>query len=407
MKILYIHQYFKTPQQPGGTRSYWFAKELIENGHEVVMLTSSPTQENFIEKKTIDGIQVIYVRNYYSNYMGIFERLWAFIKFMLASTWIGLFQKDIDLVYATSTPLSVGVPALILKKLKGIKYIFEVRDLWPEVPIQMGAIKNKWIIRFLRLFEKTIYDNATHVVALSPGMQDGVIAAGTLPDKVTMIPNMSKKDEFFKRPKNAAIAEEFGINLNNFNAVHFGSMGIANGLNYIIDAAEQLKLNKADHINIIFLGIGKTQEELMDRCTEKGLDNVKFLGRHPMETVSEVVNICDASIISFQDIPILYTNSPNKLFDSLSAEMPLIVNSAGWTKDIVEQHACGIYVDPHKPQELAEALVNLSVNPEWVKEMSKNSRKLAEEVYDKTILCKQFVKVIENRNVQKSVEAVY
>src|SRR5690606_10884959 len=125
------------------------------------------------------------------------------------------------------------------------------------------------------------------------------------------------------------------------------------------------------------------------------LDNVKFLGRHPMKVVSEIVNICDCSIVPFSNVPILYTNSPNKFFDSLSAGKAIIVNSAGWTKDIVEENNCGLFVDPDNPLDLASALIKMSNSTDWVLQMGKNSRRLAEEVYDKSILCKQFVRVIE------------
>ena len=146
MNILYIHQYFLTPQEPGGTRSYWLAQELIKNGHQVAMLTSSAKFQEEIKELNIDGIKVIYVKEDYDQNMSITRRLKAFVKFMYKSSMIGMQQKNIDLVIATSTPLTIGIPALVLKWFKKIPYIFEVRDLWPEVPIQMGAIKNKWII---------------------------------------------------------------------------------------------------------------------------------------------------------------------------------------------------------------------------------------------------------------------
>ncbi|QMU27344.1 glycosyltransferase family 4 protein [Adhaeribacter radiodurans] len=404
MRILYIHQYFITPNEPGGTRSYWFAKELIANGHQVVMLTSRNKQQELVEKKLIDGIEVIYVKNPYSNNMGIISRLWSFFRFMLLSTWLGLRQKNIDLVYATSTPLSIGIPALAIKQFKGIPYIFEVRDLWPEVPIQMGAIKSSFIIKLLNWFEKKIYTSAKHVVALSPGMRDGVIKTGITPNKVTMIPNMAKKDEFFVRAKNWEVARTFNLNTNHFNVVHFGAMGIANGLEYLVKAAAVLKEQSIHNIDFVFLGEGKTEADLKKICESQHLTNVKFLGKHPMKIVSEIVNICDCSMVSFSDIPILYTNSPNKLFDSLSAGKPLIVNSAGWTKEMVEKHNCGVYVDPQKPEDLANMLIKMAANPVWLQEMSVNSRRLAEEVYDKTILCKKFVNVIEAYNVQKPAE---
>lgn len=406
MKILYIHQYFNTPEQPGGTRSYWFSKELINAGHEVIMFTSARRgQQKFFEKKIIEGISVIYVRNDYNRKMGIIQRAWAFIKFMLYAAWFGIRQKDIDLVYATSTPLSVAFPAMMIKWLKGVPYLFEVRDLWPEVPIQMGAIKNKLIIKLLYGLEKRIYTSAVHVVALSPGMKDGVLKYGIPEQKVSMIPNMSKKDEFYERPKNTDVAKKFGIDLNKFNAIHFGAMGKANNLDYIIEAAIWLKQKNVESIDFLFLGSGDVENKLKQKCTDAQLLNVKFLGNHSMQTLSEVVNICDVSIVCFADLPILYTNSPNKLFDSLSAAKPIIVNSAGWTKDMVEENNCGIFTKPEDPESLANALTALSASPETVKQMGHNSRILAETVYDKSIACKTFVTLINSFEKTKKPKA--
>lgn len=398
MKILYIHQYFVTPREPGGTRSYWFAKELISQGHQVTILTSSSKQELFIERKNIDGIDVVYVRNRYDNNMGISSRLWSFFKFMIYSTWIGLRQKNIDMVFATSTPLSVGIPALFIKWFKGTKYIFEVRDLWPEVPIQMGAIKNKLVIKLLSGFERLIYKRASHVIALSPGMEEGVIKQGISKEKVTVIPNMAKKEEFYSRPLNYELSEKMGLSANSFKVVHFGAMGNANGLVYVIETANILKgMTTRRNIEIVFLGAGQTEPGLKKLCEDYALNNVRFLGAHPLNLVSEIVNVCHCSLVSFSDIPILSTNSPNKFFDSLSAAKPVIVNSRGWTKDIVETYNCGVFVDPQNPASLANMLVKMSENDTWIREMGANSRKIAEELYDKTILTKQFVRVLEDR----------
>lgn len=403
MRILYIHQYFNTPDEPGGTRSYWFSKELVDAGHEVIMFTSAREgQQHFIENKNIEGIAVSYVRNTYNREMGIIQRTWSFVRFMLYAIWFALKQKNIDIVYATSTPLSVAIPAMLMKWFKGVPYIFEVRDLWPEVPIQMGAIRNKLLIKLLYWFEKRIYISAAHVVTLSPGMKEGVLKYGIPEQKVSMIPNMSKKDEFYERPKNEAIAEAFGINLNKFHAVHFGAMGIANYLEYIIDAAADLKKRNIEHIDVLFLGSGGVENELKQRCKSEGLSNVKFLGKHPMQTLSEIVNICDVSIVSFANIPILYTNSPNKLFDSLSAAKPIIVNSAGWTKDMVEENNCGMFTDPDSPESLANALITLSASPQTTKLMGHNSRILAETVYDKSIACKTLSTLINSLDKTKS-----
>jgi len=393
MNILYIHQYFTTPSEPGGTRSYWIAKELIEHGHQVTMLTSSSSIQDNILKENIDGIDVVYLSVPYNQQMNIWDRAKSFFKFMWRSSMIALKMKDIDLVIATSTPLTVGLPALLLKKIKHKPFIFEVRDLWPEVPIQMKGIKNPVLIGLLKWFEKTIYKNAVHIVALSPGMADGVRQNNIDDKKISIIPNMAKIDCFCPCEKNSQLIKDFGLRENSFKVIHFGALGIANGASTIIESAKLLKDNET--VEFIFIGGGSEENTLKSLCNEYNLKNVHFLGKFPMSKTSEIVNLCDVSIVSFMDLPILYTNSPNKLFDSLSAGKPIIVNSAGWTKDLVEEYECGYYVNPNNPQELIDRILFLKENLTVAKQLGINARNIAETKYDKSILCAQFVATVE------------
>lgn len=396
MNILYIHQYFKTPEQPGGTRSYWIAKELIKNGHQVTMITSSSALEQKEDRveRVVDDIKIVYLKERYAQGMNLIERLKAFMGFVFKSTKEAFKQPDIDLVIATSTPLTIGIPALILKWVKGKPFVFEVRDLWPEVPIQMGAIKNSILIKAIRFFEKTIYKNAKHIVALSPGMQDGIVEY-VPKEKTSMIPNMAKKDEFWPRDRNYELMAKHNLPKDSFKVIHFGALGLANGVQTVIESAQLIKEDVT--VQFIFLGGGSMEDQLKKECKEKELNNVVFLPRVPMKETSEIVNFCDVSLVSFKDLPILYTNSPNKLFDSLSAGKPIIVNSAGWTKDLVEEQQCGVYVNPGRPTELIDAIKYLQSHPEKVKLMGEHSRKLAETKFDKTILCKKFAAIIEQQ----------
>ena len=396
MKIVYIHQYFVTPNEPGGTRSYWISKELVRRGHRVTMITSTNKNHPVALRANIDGIDVVYVKNpSYDNYMSAPRKIWAFISFICNAYKEAKKETDVDLVFATSTPLTIGAIALWLKARKRWKYVFEVRDLWPEFPIEIGAIKNNLIIWLLRKFEKRIYNNAEHIVALSPGMQEGVIATGISGEKVSMIPNMSKPDKFYPHEPNMTIANKLGMDLHKFNVIHFGSMGRANGLQYIIEAAKCLKDRGNDSICFVFMGSGATEPIIKKMSEEYGLTNVMFLGNHKMDIVSEVVNCCDVSITSFLNLPILKTNSPNKLFDSLSAGKPIIVNSAGWTKEMVEQENCGFFVDPEKPEQLAEKLLAIKDDKNLLKIWGENARRLSLEVYDKEILASKAADVLE------------
>ena len=391
--ILYIHQYFKTPKDPGGTRSYWIAKQLIDEGYRVTMLTTSSTISKNVENKKIDGINVVYLKIPYNQKMGAFVRLISFLRFMFKSTYYAFKIKEIDLLIATSTPLTVGFPALLLKIFKRKPYLFEVRDLWPEVPIQMGAISNKFVIKLLQWFERIIYKNSCHVVALSPGMQKGVLEQGVPIEKTSLISNMAKIDVFWSREKNKKLLIDFDLKEDSFKIIHFGALGEANGAIYIIEAAKILKDNK--EIEFVFVGGGSLEDDLVKECKDNGLTNVSFLGAFNMEMVSEIVNICDISVVTFKNLPILYTNSPNKLFDSLSAGRPIIVNSNGWTRKLVEKNKCGFYVNPTKPEEFVEKIIYLKGNEKQKERMGLAARNLAEVKYDKKILCREFTLIIE------------
>lgn len=395
MKILYIHQYFVTPQEPGATRSYWISKELVKRGHHVTVITGNSESKHEPGRFDRDGIDVIYVNNYYNNTQTKIQKVWSFIKFIFQSIKVAAKEEDVDIVYATSTPLTIGAVALALRAIKGWRYVFEVRDLWPEFPIQVGAVKNPVLIWLLRKFEKRIYKCSEHVVALSPGMQEGVIKAGTPVEKTSMIPNMSKPDIFYPHEVNMDIVKQFDIDLTKFNVIHFGMLAVANGLEYIVKAAIELKNRGDDSIQFLFMGEGAMQPMLEEMVKENDLHNVRFLGNYKVGIVAEVTNCCDASITSFKNLPILATNSPNKLFDSLSAGKTIIVNSAGWTKDMVEKDNCGFYVDPEKPEMLADKLLEVKDNMPLLEEWGKNARRLSVEVYDKAKLSAQVAEVLE------------
>ena len=393
--ILYLHQYFVTPDEYGATRSYWFAKKLIENGYKVTVISLiSSTTKRLPGKYNIDGIDVIYLPTQYSNLQSNLFKIYNFIKFFILALHQSLKLRDIDLVYATSTPITVGGISYIYNKITKVEYIFEVRDLWPDFPIQMGVIKNKFLIKILKKIETKIYENAVHIVALSPGMKNGVMSVGIPDKKVTVISNMSKPDIFYPRDANNDVLTEYNIDPKNLNVIHFGSMGIANGLDYIIDAAILASNNRIDNVQFYFAGYGTTENKLKLLVNLYKLANVHFLGKFNTFKMSEIVNCMDVSVVCFKNHEVLKTNSPNKLFDSLSAGKLIIVNSAGWTKDLVEEYKCGYYVNPNDPGDLLSKLLNISENKIQLSMLSHNARKISIEVFDKELLSEEFKNLI-------------
>ena len=390
MNIYYIHQYFKLPSEAGGTRSYWLAKALIDKGYNVTVITTSNNIQKSKEFHFVDNINIVYFRISYNQKFSIFKRLISFLLFTIRSIIFLFYQKNVDLIFATSTPLSVGIAPLLFHKLRKIPFIFEVRDLWPEVPIQMGAIKNRLLIKLIKNFEISLYKNSKKVIALSPGMADGILKYVTS-DKVVIIPNISKLEIFWPRAINYCLVDDLGLSQNSFKVIHFGSLGLANGAEYILDAAKYFN----DNIEIIFIGGGSQEEFLKKKVSNLGLRSVKFLGSFDLATTSEIVNFCHISIVSFLNLPILFTNSPNKFFDSLAAGKPIIVNSNGWTREIVEKYNCGYYVNPCNPKDLSTLVNFLSKEPSLVQKLGDNSRSVAKEKFDLNLLSIEFTNIFD------------
>jgi len=385
MHILYIHQYFTTPEEGGGTRSYEFSRYLVKQGHKVTILTGTELNTPLAgvkQKKDeyIEGIHVIYLKTPYSNYMSFKKRLYSFIDFSLRSTLSGIRIKKYDLIFATSTPLTVAIPGIILSFLRRVPMIFEVRDLWPDVPIQMGVITNPIIIKFLRFFENFTYRRAKHIIALSPGMAEGILTAGISKDKVTMIPNYCNLD-FFK-PGKLKINNLEKLVYNNHIIVYSGAISDANNLELIISAAE--KLQKVGRLVIfIIAGDGKEKPRLEKLVEIKKLKNVIFLGKISKYEVVNLYRRAIACIVLFKNLPVLSTNSPNKFFDAISTGKPIITNMGGWIGEMVESNKIGFSVVNDNPQVIVKAVDKLiNMDKKRLEEMGHNARKLAVEKFD-------------------------
>lgn len=396
VNVLYLHQHFATREGAGGTRSYEFARYLLRQGHQVTMVTAH-RQAGGIENvrhQQIDGIDVMSLGGFYSNHLTPRQRIREFVRFMWRCSRLRDLPVKPDVVIATSTPLTIGIPGRILSRRHRVPFVFEVRDLWPQAPIEMGALRNplaKWVARRL---ERWLYKVADHIIPLSPGMERGVLEAGADPAKVTTIPNASDIDLFNPAHRDRTLLQPYGV-ADAFVAVHGGSMGAANGLEYLIEAAHVLAQRDVHDIHIMICGYGGTRERLEQMCQERGLVNVTFTGSIPRKELGSIVSSVDVAITSFRNLPVLATNSPNKLFDGLAAGVPNIVNSAGWTRDLVEDADAGCYVDVTRPEQLADALIRYRDDAALRARQGTNARHLAEGTFARELLAARFCGVLE------------
>ncbi|BCV66097.1 MULTISPECIES: glycosyltransferase family 4 protein [Shewanella] len=411
--ILYFHQHFSTPKGTAGIRSYEMARRLIHHGHNVTMVCGTYSGGNtgleseFVAGKRegiVDGIRIIEFDLAYSNSDGFLKRSITFVKFAFKS--IGLaFTEKYDVLFSTTTPLTAGIPGIFARWLRGKPFVFEVRDLWPELPKEMGVIKNPIILWLMSLLEWSSYRSAHRCIGLSPGIVEGIKKRGVSEDKITMVPNGCDLSIFTQpsepwRPD--GVAEE------DLMAIFTGTHGMANGLDAVLSAAIELQSRGRDDIKLVLVGQGKLKSQLEAKAQELQLKNVIF---HPPVNKKKLAGLMASADVGMQilaNVPAFYYGtSPNKFFDYISASLPVINNYPGWLASMIEDLHCGFAVAPEDPEAFANALEQAADNREALIRMGVAARRLAESQFDRQMLADKWVQwVVETAQPEVKHEKI-
>ena len=350
MRILYLHQYFATPKSNAGTRSYEMAKRLVSQGHKVTFITSSACLTDIYplssgwNRLNIEGIELHVLHLPYSNNDSYIKRIFKFLHFSLRAI-PKSFRINSDVVFATSTPLTIAIPGIIYSKVKKVPMVFEVRDLWPELPVAIGAIKNPVLIWFAKKMERLAYKSSTRLIGLSPGMCEGIEKQGILKENITLATNSCDTALFH-------VDENIGITYKNQILpflgdrkliVYTGTFGPINDVSYIVHLAKAA-LNKLSDVCFVAIGSGMQKKAVIDLAKAQGvLDNNLFiLEPVPKTEIVKLLSAADLSLSLFGPVEEMWYNSANKLFDALASGTPIVINYGGWQKDIIEKYKCGL-----------------------------------------------------------------
>ncbi|HEY9047921.1 MAG TPA: glycosyltransferase family 4 protein [Ohtaekwangia sp.] len=391
MKVLILHQHFNTPQKGGALRSYYLAKALVDQGIQTIVITGNNEAQQRVEH--VDGIEVHYLPIAYLNKFGFYKRSGSFLKYIFQSVNTASKFKDIDVCYAISVPLTIGLAALWIRQRLGIRYIFEVGDLWPDAPIQVGVIKNYFFKQFLYSLERIIYQQAASVVALSP-MIKAAIEKKTPGKRVHLLPNMADTDFYHPEEKDVQLEEKYSVK-GKFVVSYMGAVGFANGLDYYLECARNSQ-KAALPIHFFLCGDGAMANRLRESAKRIQLNNFTFIPFTNRAGIRELMNITDASFICYKALPILETGSPNKYFDGLAAGKLIVTNFGGWIKEEIEQRGCGFFTDPKHPTDFTKKIQPYLTDSALLKQSQQKSRALAEEKYSREKLSIAFADIIRS-----------
>lgn len=405
MRILYFHQHFSTPAGSAGTRSYEFARRLVARGHQVTIVCGSYAIGNTglqgpfaggVRRGVVDGLEVIELELPYANAHSFLVRTWTFLRYAARSLGTAL-RMDYDLLFATSTPLTVAIPGIVARVLRRRPFVFEVRDLWPELPKAMGVIRNPLVLTLMSVLESTAYRVADGCIGLAPGIVAGIRRKAPR-QRVAMIPNgadLVAAEPAAQLP--AQLANQLQAWRGQLKCVFAGSHGIANGLDAVLDAAAELRNRGRSDIVLILIGTGACKPALVARARNEGLTNCVFLDPIPKNQLTVLLARMDVGLMILKDVPAFYDGtSPNKFFDYLAAGLPVLINYPGWLATLVQERGCGHAVPAGSAALFADSLESLAAKPEERAAMGVRARATADAEFGRDQLAEQFAEFLES-----------
>ena len=388
MRILYISQYFPPEVGATQTRAYEMAQNLVRNGHEVVMLTEFPNhpkgilpkkyRRRLFEHEKRDGIDVYRTWVYATPNKTFFTRMAFYLSFMFSSSFIGSFVRGpFDVVYATSPPFFVGVTGLWLSLLKRAKFVFEVRDLWPQSAVELGELNNKRFIRWSEKLESLYYSRAKKIIAVTKGIHQTLIQRDYT-DKVCLIRNGSNTDLFYY--KGDGLKKELGFG-NKFIVVYAGIFGIAQGMEQLCGLVESLK--EDSDIHFVFIGEGPMKEKVLSIQKDKSLTNLTIFDEIPREKIADYLSIADCCLVPLKKSPLFLGALPSKMFDCMACERPVILSVDGEARIVLEESGGGIFVEPENTGQMKEAILRLKKSDDLKIKMGKAGREYVKDHFSR------------------------
>jgi glycosyltransferase involved in cell wall biosynthesis len=398
MRIIYLHQYFATPQMAGGSRSYEMARRLVAAGHEVHMVTSDrdAVDPKLPWRHTVEaGVDVHWTPVAYDNSMGYGERMRAFLRFAWRATRKAVKLRG-DVVFATSTPLTIALPAVYAARRLRVPMVFEVRDLWPEVPIAIGAIRSPVAVGAARWLERFAYRNAARVVALAPGMRDSVVATGYPRERVAVIPNGCDLDLFADPDAGRRLREEFSWLGRRPLLVFTGTFGIVTGMDYLVRVAAAISRIDSE-VRIVAVGGGREFDRTRQLALDLGvLDKNLFLpGKLRRPEAVAWTHAADMTIALLTGPEVVWRDAvQNKFFDSLAAGKPVANNFRGWQSELAVGAGAGLIVSASDVDAAAGDLVRALRDREWLDKAGRAARELGGTQFNRDSLAIELERIL-------------
>jgi glycosyltransferase involved in cell wall biosynthesis len=404
MKILYLCQVFETGDSAGSERHFYFCKHAVKSGHSAAAITSNVDYKKAKVKiegasgvvmRTFEGVDVFYVYSY-ANFRGsYFKRFYYYVTYFWSSIACSFKLDRPDVIYAVSTPLTVGLLGYFISRLRGIPFVFEVTDVWPDAAIECGVVRNRFVIFCARLLEMFCYAKAAHIVGLTAGICENIVSKGVDEHKVSVITNgvdLSLFSPLTEVGKRNEIRARLNIS-NKLVAMYMGAHGAYNALDTIINAAITFKGNS--NIVFIFVGDGDEKQRLKNSVAINHLSNVLFLEPVPRIESPALLSAADLFLLPNRKGEYFAGNLPNKLFDYMASGRPVLVSGIGESPELVLKARCGKVCAPEDGLSLKLALDEfIQMTAAERSDMGMRGRRYVLEYFDRSLLSEKYLDVL-------------
>ena len=400
MKLLFLTDNFPPEVNAPANRTYEHCKEWVKNGVDVTVITCAPNfpkgqvyegyKNKLYQTETIDGIKVIRVWSYISANEGFVKRILDYISFAVMAFFAGLFVKT-DLIVATSPQFFTALSGRWLSFFKQKKWVFEVRDLWPESIIAVGAMKRNRAIRFFEWLEKRLYLSADHIIVVTDTFKEKIIARGISSEKISVFKNGANLQMF--KPKEKSKDLEKKLKLQNKTVfAYIGTHGMAHGLSFILDSIKPLEETYPE-LAFLFIGDGAEKKNLIQQAKELELSNAVFVDSVSKKEVVDYLSLMDVALVNLRKSDTFKTVIPSKIFEAAAMEKPILLGLEGETKGIIENYNAGVCYMPEDQDSFYKAVQSIT-STERYRENVEGTKKLIQD-FDRSKIAERMLSCLE------------
>ena len=398
MKILFLTDNFPPEVNAPATRTFEHCVEWVKAGADVTVITCAPNfpqgklypgyKNRLVHRETMDKITVIRVWTYMAENTGFYKRTVDYLSFMVSSFFAGL-PIQTDIIIATSPQFFTAVSGYLLSLCKRTPWIMEVRDLWPDSVIGVGAVKKSWMLSFFYRLEKWLYRSANVIVPVTETFKKEIIKKGIEPAKIHVIKNGSNLDLFSPREPNKYLKEKLLLT-DRIVVSYIGTHGMAHGLEFIVSCAGELDRH---NISLLFIGDGARKREIVELSKKLNLKNVVFLDPVPKEQIPDYLSVTDVSLVPLIKAGIFTTVIPSKIFESAAMEIPILLGVDGEAKSLIEKYQAGLFFQPENKPDFVEKMLKLVQDKEFYQQCKIGGRQLASD-FDRKKLAINFLNLL-------------